>query len=60
MEVLIDSDNSNASVNSDAERLPIQLSAEAPIAAFHQIVENSNAIDKLCIPCIGSQGSKMQ
>lgn len=42
-------------VNLDEEELPTQLLAETTIAALHQIIKNSDAIDKLCTPCIGSK-----
>lgn len=58
-EVLVDSDDSDAPVNSDEEELPTQLSAEATIAALHQTIENPDVIDKLCTLCIGSKSTRV-
>lgn len=47
------------SVSSDKEGSTTHLLAEVLIAASYQTIENPNAIDKLCIPCIGSKSTGM-
>lgn len=43
------------SVSSDKEGSPTQTSAKNLIVAHYQTVENSNSINKLCIPYEGSK-----
>ncbi len=64
-EVLIDSDDSDASDCSDQEESPIQLSAKSaaevtPRATDQQTrTENLKDIDKLCTPCVGSKSTRV-
>lgn len=54
-EVLVDSDNFNASVSLDEEGLPTQLLAKTRVVAIHQKIENADAINKLCTFYVGSK-----
>lgn len=54
-EVLVDSDNFNASVSLDEEGLPTQLLAKTRVVVIHQKIENADAINKLCTPYVGSK-----
>ncbi len=56
-EVLIDSDDSDATL--DKEKSPIQPSAETSTAIIHQTIENPDAIDKICTPCVGSKSTRV-
>lgn len=59
MEVYVDSDDSDLSVNSDEIESSTQLSAKSPIVALYQIVKNPDAIDKLCTLCVGSKSTQV-
>ncbi len=54
VEVFVNLNNSDTSISSDKKRSPTQLLAETLVAAIHQTIENTDAIDKLCTPCIKS------
>lgn len=53
--VFINSDDSDVSANWDKKRLLVQLLADNTTAALHQTIENSDVLDKLYMPCIGSK-----
>lgn len=60
VEVLIDSDDTNiVSDNTNEEGLPIQLLAETSKIAIPQTMKNSDAIHKICTPCVGSKSTQI-